>query len=178
MTNDFKLLESETEYGNVWYNAGYKLMRQPDGTKKKYYYVDMPNAVTIVPTIENRIVMVEEYRPVTDKTYVSCPTGVVEDGEQYVETANRELVEETGYEAEVLNHVQSLDVATGVLNHERGVVVAEGLHESDVQYKSDENEFIRVEEVEIDDALEMVRERPTSSASIEALLLAKEDDFL
>lgn len=179
MVDDFEYLSSKMEYKNSWYSAGYDLLRQPNGTEKKYYWVDMPNAVTIVPIIDDSIVMVREYRPVTGNTYISCPTGIVEDGESYKKTAKRELVEETNYEASELTHIQSFDVATGVLKHERGVVVAQELEKKNLEKQYGENnEFIEPIKVNTNNIISKIREKPSNSASVEAILLAKEDGYI
>lgn len=179
MVDDFRQIESESKYDNDWYTAGYDLMRQPDGLKKKYYWVDISNAVTIVPILDDSVVMIREYRPVTGRTYVSCPTGVVEGNESYVKTADRELTEETHYNSSNLTHIQSLDVATGVLKHERGVVVAQNLSKVDTNEElGEDNEYIEVVKVPKDEIVSEIRKSPSNSASIEAILLAKEDQYL
>lgn len=179
MSKNFERIKSNTEYKNPWYTGGYHLVKQPNGQTKKYYWAELPNAVTIVPILNDSIIMVKEYRPVTDKTYTSCPTGIVEPNESYEQTAKRELLEETNYKASKLNHIQSFDVATGILNHERGVVIAQKLEKQKIQDKyGEENEFIEVVRVNKDKAINIIREQTTNSATIEALLLAKEDGFL
>lgn len=179
MIEDFRHIESKSKYENDWYTAGYDLVRQPDGHEKRYYWVDISDAVTIVPILEDSVVMIKEHRPVTGQTYVSCPTGVVEDGELYVETADRELTEETHYDASDLTHIQSLDVATGVLKHERGVVVAQDLSKVDInEGLGEDNEYIEVVKIPKDKVVSEIRRSPSNSASIEAILLAKEEQYL
>lgn len=179
MLDDFQLLESKVEYKNHWYSAGYDRMKQPNSEKKKYFWVDIDNAVTIVPILDEHIIMVKEYRPVTGETYVSCPTGVVESDEEYVQTAKRELEEETNYTSGDFTHIQSLDVATGVLRHERGIVIAENLDLTQQNENvGEKNEFIKVVKIPKDEVVKTIRESPANSASIEAILLAKKDGYL
>ena len=42
------VLESTAEYETGWYTGGYDLVEQPDGTTKRYYWADLPNAVVVV----------------------------------------------------------------------------------------------------------------------------------
>lgn len=173
---EYRHLDAVTEYDCSWYTGGYDTVEQPDGTVKEYYWADVPDAVTIVAIDDDDVIMVEEYRPVPKQTYVSCPTGIIEDGESYEAAASRELTEETGYKAATVNHIQTLDVATGVLRHKRGVVVA-----TDLEYgepNRDENEFLTVRRVPKDGVVSLIRDAPSNSAAIEAIFLAKEEGYL
>ncbi len=57
-----------------------------------------PDAVVIVPfhKIENKLVVIKEFRPVLRGYQYSLPAGLVEKGEPVSATAQRELLEETG----------------------------------------------------------------------------------
>ena len=168
--------ETETEYETGWYNGGYDLVEQPDGSRKRYYWASLPSAVTVVPRIEDEVVFVEQYRPTTRHHHLELPAGIVETDESLVTAARRELREETGFDAESCSLAQELWVATGVLRHDRGIVFAEGLVERDRDL--DPNEFLTVRRVPIDDALGQVREQPTNGSTLQALLLAREEGFL
>jgi ADP-ribose pyrophosphatase len=63
-----------------------------------------------------------------------------------------------------------------VLRHRRGIVFAEGL--TPVEPDLDDNEFLRVRSVPVDEALERARAEPANDATIEGILLAKEDGLL
>lgn len=55
---------------------------------------------------ENNIVLVKQYRYALKREVLEIPAGKVEKGEDFLNAAKRELVEETGYES---NNWQSLD---------------------------------------------------------------------
>ncbi|NIS30154.1 MAG: NUDIX domain-containing protein, partial [Actinobacteria bacterium] len=113
---------AELEYENPWYAGGYDEVEQPDGSTKRYYWADLPPAVVVVPLLDGEVVFVEQYRPVVRERHLELPAGLVEDGESYEAAGARELAEETGYRAEETTLMQTFDVATGVLRHERGLV--------------------------------------------------------
>jgi len=63
-----------------------------------YEIVNRPHAVAIVALDDsNNILLVKQYRPAIGKEILEIPAGLVEDGEHPIDTAIRELKEETGY---------------------------------------------------------------------------------
>ncbi|WP_222920117.1 NUDIX hydrolase [Natrinema sp. SYSU A 869] len=190
--DEWDLLEERTEYETGWYDGGYDLLEQPDGTEKRYYWADLPAAVVVVAQIDgsvledadsddnadngDRILFVEQYRPTIRETHLELPAGIVEDGESYTQAATRELEEETGFRPSSTALLQEYAVATGVLRHDRAIVYAEGLEPGDREL--DSNEFLEVTTVPVSEALELAREQPTNDATLSGLLLAKEDGLL
>jgi ADP-ribose pyrophosphatase len=98
------------------------------------------------------------------------------DRESYVAAGRRELREETGFEAGSVHFLEEFWTATGVLRHKRGIVFAEDLTATDREL--DDNEFLSVERVPVEDALGVARAPPANDATIEGLLLAETDGFL
>ena len=177
MTNwDWPVRESATEYETGWYDGGYDLVEQPDGSTKRYYWAALDPAVVVVALDGDAVVFVEQYRPTVRENCLELPAGIVEDGEDYETAGARELREETGYVADSVTHLQTVDVATGVLRHERGYVLAEGL--SETERDLDENEFLSVTRVPRESAIAMARETPANDATLEGLLLAEHDGYL
>lgn len=71
-----------------------------DGSEHDFYRVLSRDWVHIVPvTPDQRIVMVRQYRHGSAEVGLEVPGGLVDDGEQPGESALRECLEETGYEA-------------------------------------------------------------------------------
>ncbi|PTX96106.1 NUDIX hydrolase [Spartobacteria bacterium LR76] len=59
-------------------------------------------------TDENKVLLIEQFRPPLGKTVVEIPAGLagdISEGEPLVEAARRELLEETGYDAAELEQV-------------------------------------------------------------------------
>ncbi len=65
-----------------------------------FYVIEAPDWINVIPlTKENEVVLIEQYRHGTEGVSLEIPGGMVDPGETPVETAARELFEETGYEA-------------------------------------------------------------------------------
>lgn len=93
----------EGEHRTVW--EGKYLRVKVCGT---WEYAERPNSpagiVIIAVTPEGKLLLTEQYRVPMGKRVIELPAGLSGDdeyrGEEYVEAARRELLEETGYEAE------------------------------------------------------------------------------
>lgn len=172
---EWEVIESTTEYETGWYDGGYDEVEQPDGTTKRYYWAELPGAVVVVAVYEGDVIFVEQYRPAVQEEHVELVAGIVED-ESYEEAAMRELREETGFVGGEATVMQEYRVATGVLRHTRAAVYVDvkGRDEPD----RGENEFLSVRRVPVEDALNVAREAPANDATLEGLLLAREDGYL
>lgn len=180
---------SEVAYETGWYTAGYDEVEQPDGTTKRYYWVELPPAVVVLARDTDSLVMIRQYRPVIRRDCLELVAGIVEEADgaepgggpasatAYERAGVRELEEETGVEAGSVTFLDSWWVATGVLRHERGVVLATDLTTTGNR-ALDTNEFIEVTRVPIDEAIARAREPPANDATLEALLLADHEDLL
>jgi ADP-ribose pyrophosphatase len=62
------------------------------------------------------------------------------------------------------------------MRHERAIVFAEGL--TPTERSLDDNEFLTVRSAPVEDALDAAREEPTNEATIEGILLAREEGLL
>ncbi|SEW12657.1 NUDIX hydrolase [Halobacterium jilantaiense] len=96
--------------------------------------------------------------------------------ESYAAAGRRELREETGFEAGEMHFLEEFWTATGVLRHKRGIVFAEDL--TPTERDLDDNEFLTVERVPVEEALDVARAPPANDATIEGLLLAEADGHL
>jgi len=123
----------------------------PDGSTGRYHSVTEPDAVVILPfTPDGDVVAIEEWRQAVGRVNLGLPAGGLEpDDDDLVATARRELREETGYEADRLEAVASVEPANGLLDATHHHFVAYGCEPTTAQ-SLDENESIRVTERDFD----------------------------
>ncbi len=129
-----------------------------------------PGAVVIVPVLDDgRILMVYQYRIGPRDWLYELPAGTIEEGEEPLETARRELVEETGYEAAELVKLFEMYSSPGTSTEVLHVFLARGLRY--VGERPERYEAIRTVAVTLDEALEMVRSGVIRDAKTIAALL-------
>jgi ADP-ribose pyrophosphatase len=76
--------------------------RTPDGVEREFEIkVEDDTAVVLALTPDDQVVLVREYRPGPEQSLLELPGGSVAPGEEPLEAARRELLEETGYEGDL-----------------------------------------------------------------------------
>lgn len=92
-------LSSEYLVKRPWLTARKDVVQLPDGrVNPEYYVLEYPDWVNIIAiTKDGKMVMERQYRYGIGKTCYELPCGVIEKGENPLEAARRELLEETGY---------------------------------------------------------------------------------
>ena len=75
-------------------------LTRPDGQIASLEFVRHPGSVAILPLLDDgRVCLIRSRRLTVDQTLIELPAGTREPDESPLETARRELVEETGYRA-------------------------------------------------------------------------------
>jgi 8-oxo-dGTP pyrophosphatase MutT (NUDIX family) len=79
-----------------------------------YYSLRLPDYVGILAITEDqRILAVRQYRPAVEQHTLELPAGLVDPGESPAASASRELLEETGYQADEIQVLGELSTDTG-----------------------------------------------------------------
>jgi len=85
-------------------------------------------AVVIVPVLDDgQMVLIRNHRAVVSKILWEFCAGGMEVGEEPLETARRELIEETGYEAAQVEHLGTFYTSPGFCDEHMHAYVARGL---------------------------------------------------
>lgn len=144
----------------------------PNGETSKREIVKHPGAVAVLAiTEENKIVLVRQYRKALERVLVEIPAGKLEKGEAPLETAKRELEEETGYVCEKMEPLHSFYTSPGFADELVHIFLAKGLTKKSEKQMLDDDEFVDVLEVTLEEALKMVEDKQIYDAkTIYALL--------
>ena len=121
------------------------------------------NAVIIIPVTEDgKFVMIIESRPnIKNAVAIEFPAGMVDEGEEPLDAARRELLEETGYSCEriheIENHFQDQGCSSAVIR----IFLAEGCKKT-AEQRLDDTESIRYLEMSYDEIYDMVMNADTN----------------
>ncbi|SEM87301.1 ADP-ribose pyrophosphatase [Mesobacillus persicus] len=130
----------------------------PNGKTSKREIIKHPGAVAIIAlTDDKKVVMVEQYRKALERTLVEIPAGKLEKGEKPEVCAVRELEEETGYECEKIDWLTSFYTSPGFADELVHLYVATGLNKKVNAAELDEDEFVNLIEVTLEEALELMK---------------------
>ena len=112
-----RVVARETVLKTPWFEVVAKTLA--DGRDTGPYYAVVPDDYVAVLglTPEGRILLVRQFRPVTETVSLELPCGLVDAGETPEAAAARELLEETGYRAESLELLGNLVPDAGRLGN-------------------------------------------------------------
>lgn len=122
-------------------------VRLPDGSEATREYVVHPGAVVVVPLLEGpdgqtRIVLERQYRYPIGQTMVELPAGKLDAGEDPLRCGQRELLEETGYQAREWARAGQMHLAIAYSTEVIHIYFARGLRQGERQL--DPGEFLEV----------------------------------
>ncbi len=127
----------------------------PNGVVKDREVIRHPGAAAMVPLLDDgRVVLIEQYRHAIGGYVWEIPAGTLEPGEAPVECAQRELVEEIGYEASDLEKLAEILPAPGYTDEHIHVFLATGLKQA--EQNLDDDEILKVQPTAFDAALDMI----------------------
>lgn len=147
-----------------------------NGVRRTYERLKRPGlgAVLIVPMLDSEtVLLVREYGAGVEDYQLALPKGAMDPGEDALQAANRELMEEVGYGARRLELIKCLSLSPAYMEHDINVVLAEDLYEK--RLPGDEPEPLEVVPWAIQDlAALMVRDDFTEGRSVAALYLVRD----
>jgi len=118
-------------------------VRLPNGAEATREFVVHPGAVLVVPVLEDgRLVLERQFRYPVRRVMLEFPAGKIDAGETPLATAQRELVEEVGYEATTWKRLGTIHPEIGYSTEFIDMFVATGL--AHVGSRLDDGEFLDV----------------------------------
>nr|WP_320162473.1 NUDIX hydrolase [uncultured Methanoregula sp.] len=134
-----------------------RTIRLPTGAEREKVIVHPSNAVAILPISGERCTLLRQYRYAIDQYILEAPAGTMEAGEEPLQTAGRELIEETGFAAGTIVPKGFIYTTPGFTDEKIFLFEARDLTPSQ-EYEKDEDEVIEVIEVPTKDLSAMVRD--------------------
>jgi ADP-ribose pyrophosphatase len=128
----------------------------PGGKTSTREIVRHPGAAAVIAIADDRLLVVEQYRKPLGRMQVEIPAGKLEPGEDPMETARRELEEETGWRAERLEPLYSFYTSPGFADEKVYLYAAYGLVPGN--RAPDEDEHLNVDMITYEQAERYIRE--------------------
>ena len=146
------------------------VVRLPDGGQGAREYIRHPGAVAIVALFDDgRVLLERQYRYPQRREFIEIPAGKLEPNEPHLETAKRELLEETGYTARAWRRLGVVHTAIAYTDEAIELFLATDL--SPGKARLDAGEFLETLIVPFSEAIAMIRDgRITDVKTVAALL--------
>ena len=152
-------------------------VRFPDGSEGELEMVRHPGASAVVPFLTDpvgddpQILLIRQYRYAAGAFVYEIPAGRLDTGEDPLECARRELLEETGCTAERVEPLISIYTTPGFTDERIHLFIATGLVLGEVKHEPDE--LIELQPTMLSDALQLIeRGEIVDGKTLVALLFA------
>jgi ADP-ribose pyrophosphatase len=129
-----------------------------------------PGAVVVLGVLpDQRIILIRTRRYAVGQHLIELPAGTLEKGEDPMNCAGRELLEETGYLANRLQPIGNFFTSPGILSEKMYAFAAYDLEEQ--KQALEEGEEIELVPATLDDAIQMIRDGQIHDGKTIAALL-------
>ena len=119
--------------------------------------VHHPGAAVILPRFsDGRVLLIRQYRMAAGRLLWELPAGTIDQGETPLQTARRELTEETGYRASSWRKLVACYPSPGLLTEKMSLFLAQNLRPGPARTEEDERILPRA--FSMREALSMVRD--------------------
>jgi ADP-ribose pyrophosphatase len=158
MEQQARTLESKTIYKSRVIELRLDRIVEPDGLETTREVVYHPGSVVVVPHLpDGRLVLVRQYRYAVRESLWELVAGGLEEGETPIQAGKRELMEEAGYQAAVIEPRLHFYPSPGVLAETMHLVEAFDL--TPAKAEADEDERIEVGAFTISELLDMIKRK-------------------
>jgi len=175
MTVEEKTIESELVLEGPIFSVRRHKVTARDGKVATRDIIEHSGGVGICAlTDDNKLLMIRQFRKAAEAVVWEIPAGKAEPGERFIDTAVRELKEETGYCGEKFESLIKFYGTIGYNNELIEIFKAHATVKGDTNF--DEHEAIELFEMELPDLLQMIDRGEIIDAKtiVGILLIARE----
>jgi ADP-ribose pyrophosphatase len=146
------------------------VVRLPDGSEGVREFIRHPGAVLILPLFDDgRVLLERQFRYPHRREFIELPAGKMDPGEEHLQTARRELLEETGYVAADWRRLGLIH--TSIAYSDEGIELWLARKLELRGRKLDQGEFLETLALPYEEAVQMVRDgRITDAKTVAGLL--------
>ncbi|MDR2889254.1 MAG: NUDIX hydrolase [Lachnospiraceae bacterium] len=170
--SEFKRLDRELIHKGAIVDFYCDTIQVPNGNIAKWDFIKHQGAAAVLPVREDgKLIMVRQYRNALERETLELPAGGLNHpDEPTIEAAQRELAEETGYQADKLELLITICTTVAFCNEKIDIYLATGLSAGDQHL--DEDEFINVEVYTVDELCTMIYSGQIQDAKTVAAIMA------
>jgi len=135
-----------------------------------FYVLNAPDWINIIALTDDnpeKIVLVEQYRAGTHETTLEIPGGMVDDGEDPLSAARRELIEETGFESDSWTSMGTVSSNPAILSNHTHLFLAKDCIKT-AEQSTDGSEDITVHLTDLDHFLSLTADGTVHHAIVVA----------
>lgn len=174
MKNRYPLVESETIFKGEVLSFHLDKVKMPSGDVVEREVVKHKGAVGIVPILDDKVILVKQYRHPTGEVLLEIPAGKLSKKEDPYQCALRELEEETGYKTNELTKLAVFYTTPGYSNELFYLYLANCLKPGTADLEGDEEQDLEVIIVDLDEAMALISSGEVKDAkTIAGLCLTK-----
>jgi ADP-ribose pyrophosphatase len=168
-------LSSRRVYSGRIVNLDVDTVRFPNGSTGELEMVRHPGAAAIVPFLSDpagtdpQLLLLRQYRYAAEDFLYEIPAGRLDPGEEPRDCAKRELMEETGCEAERIEHLYTFHTTPGFTDEKIYAFMAVGLSRGESRHEADE--FITVETLTLSKTLGLIEKGEIKDAKTALAIL-------
>lgn len=171
--SDWKRLERRTIYSTPFIKVFEDTIQiGENGTVvNDYSTIEFKDSVVVVATdVEGRLILIREYKYAANKTFLGLPAGGVENGDDPITTASKELLEETGYVGDKGQIIKMVHTYPSKIQHNEYIVrITNAQKKADTQHEATES----IDEVVLVEPSDVTVDLFDASYSIAALAACK-----